>query len=122
MVIAVSDYRRFFMGLFFGFIRSFSAIGPSCTNKEPKEKTRIFLALVCQLRYVQLLADHCRNTNCSFCYFHAFFFVRISEYENEVATFAAASFFLMLTVLTIILQRMSICNPMKRLPHGERYL
>lgn len=122
MVIAVSDYRRFFMGLFFGFLRSFSAIGPSCTNKEPKEKTRIFLALVCQLQYVQLLADHCRNTNCSFCYFHAFFFVRISEYENEVATFAAASFFLMLTVLTIILQRMSICNPMKRLPHGERYL
>ena len=72
--------------------------------------------------FTQLLADHCRNTNCSFCYFHAFFFVRISEYENEVATFAAASFFLMLTVLTIILQRMSICNPMKRLPHGERYL
>ena len=37
-----------------------------------ERKTRIFLALVCQLRYVQLLADHCRNTNCSFCYFHAF--------------------------------------------------
>ena len=27
-----------FMGLFFGFLRSFSAIGPSCTNKEPKRK------------------------------------------------------------------------------------
>ena len=40
-------------------------------EQEPKENQN-FPRLVCQLRYVQLLADHCRNTNCSFCYFHAF--------------------------------------------------
>ncbi len=106
MGVAVSDYWRFFMGLFFGFLRSFSAIGPSCTNKEPKKKPDIlssssrtasygmysFWLIIAGILLLFLLFSL------------LFSLLGLSEMRTKVATFAAASFFLMLTVLTIILQ------------------
>ena len=78
---------------FFGFLRSFSAIGPSCTNKEPKEKpefSSLSSASYGMYSFWLIIAGILIALSAIFM---LFFFVRISEYENEVATFAAASFF-----------------------------